>query len=81
MQVMKAFIYFWTREDILFAAAVFPAAFAWIIFESMFAGVLTWAISYAVIIGAYEYLAAKKSWPHAAAVSFLKELIRFYNPL
>ena len=80
MQVMRAFIYFWTREDILFAAAVFPAAFAWILMESTFAGILTWAFSYLLIISAYEYLAAKRNWPHAAAVTFLKEVTRFYNP-
>jgi hypothetical protein len=77
---MKAFIYFWTREDILFAAAVLPAAVAWILLESIFAGIATWAITYAVIIGAYEYIAQKRNWPHAAITEVLKEFIRFYNP-
>ncbi len=80
MQVMRAFIYFWTREDILFAAAVFPAALVWIFLESTMAGIATWAISYATIIGAYEYVAQKRNWPHAAIIEFLKEVTRFYNP-
>ena len=77
---MKAFIYFWTREDILFAAAVFPAAIIWILFESAFAGLATWSIAYATLVGAYELIAAKRDWPHAAIVDFLKEVFRFYNP-
>jgi|GEM_PF-3353407 len=77
---MKAFIYFWTREDILFSMAVFPAAIIWILFESAFAGFVTWSIVYATLVGAYEYLAAKRGWPHAAITEFFKEIFRFYNP-
>lgn len=80
MSYMKAFIYWWTREDILFAAAVVPGALAWILMESIFAGILTWAISYAMIIGTYEYAASKFSWPNAAVTCLIREFIRFYDP-
>ncbi len=77
---MKAFIYFWTREDILFAAAVFPAAIIWIVFESALAGLVTWSITYATLVGAYEFVASKKGWPNAAITTFFREVFRFYNP-
>lgn len=77
---MKAFIYFWTREDILFSAAVFPAAIIWIVFESAFAGLITWSIAYATLVGGYEFVAAKRGWPNAAITTFVREVFRFYNP-
>lgn len=80
MRIMKAFVYWWGREDVLFASAVLPAALMWIQFESMLVGIFAWALSYAGIVGLYEFLAAKRNWPHAAITDFLKELSQFYNP-
>ncbi|MFZ2886264.1 MAG: hypothetical protein WA021_00410 [Minisyncoccia bacterium] len=77
---MKAFIYWWGREDILFASAVLPAAMAWIAYESTLMGVMVFVASYAVIVAAYEYLATRRNWPHAAVVAALKEVSRLYAP-
>ncbi len=80
MSYMKAFIYWWGREDILFASAVVPAAFVWISFESILAGLFAWTFSYVAIVGLYEYLATKRNWPSAAAAILVKDIWRSFNP-
>lgn len=80
MAIMKAFIYWWGREDVLFASAVLPAAFMWVQYESTLIGILSFPLFYACVLALYEFAASKRGWPHSAAVNFVKELMRFYNP-
>lgn len=50
------------RETILTFVSLLAAAYAWIVAEELFLGVAMGLAMHAILVGAYEYLAARKKW-------------------